>query len=137
MMRSPARPSSSARRAFSIAEVPLAEHEGLQLGFLALVHQIDVALVGRKLLARCLHQFEQALDADRETAGWRRLAAEHFHQRVVTAATANRPLRAELVGHPLEDRAVVIVHAAHQAWIDRVRNVAVAQDVLHAVEMRF
>jgi hypothetical protein len=71
-----------------------AEHEGLQLRLFPLVHQVNVALVGRELLARCLHQFEQPLDADREATGRRRLAAEHFDQRVIAAATANRALRA-------------------------------------------
>ena len=55
------------------------------------------------------------------TAG-ARLAAELLDQRVVAAAAADRALRAEPVGDPLEHGEVVVVHAAHQARVDAVRR---------------
>ena len=55
-------------------------------------------------------------EADRR----RRLAAELLEQAVVAAAAADRALRAEAVGDPLEHGEVVVVEAAHQARIDAV-----------------
>ena len=55
------------------------------------------------------------------TAG-RPLAAELLEQAVVAAAAADGALRAEAVGHPLEDGQVVVVEAAHQARVDAVRR---------------
>src|SRR3569833_2381651 len=90
----------------------------------ALVQQIDVALVRDKLLACSLNQLQQALDTLRISARRRGLAAEHFYQRIVPAAAADRALRTQLIGHPFDDGTVVIIHAAHQPWIDREWNIA-------------
>ncbi len=58
-------------------------------GRVALVHDVDVALRQRRRRRRAPHQFEHPLDADRETAGRRRLAPEHLDQRIVAPAAAD------------------------------------------------
>ena len=88
-------------------------------GRFALVHHVDIRRRAAGTAARCsCQQRQQALDAHRETAGRRRLAADLLDQAVVAAAGAHRALRAEPVGHPFEHGAVVIVQPAHQARID-------------------
>src|SRR5476649_2818803 len=96
----------------------LAQHEGLQLRRLALVHEVDVALARLVRLAGFLHQLDQAFDAHRETYGRRWLAAEHLDQRIVTATGADGALRAQRVGDPFEHGAVVVIDAAHQARVE-------------------
>jgi hypothetical protein len=82
---------------------------------------------GPRGLALILPQREQALDAHGEAAGRRRLAAQLLDQAVVAAAGADRALRAELVGHPLEHGEVVVVQAAHQARVDAIGNAGVLE----------
>ena len=59
------------------------------------------------------------------------LAAELLEQPVVAAAAADRALRAELVGDPLEDGQVVVVEAAHQARVDAVVEPGGVEQALH------
>jgi hypothetical protein len=84
----------------------LGHREGDRAGRLALVDDVDVARRRGLGLAALAHQLEQPLDADREAARRRGLAAEHLDERVVASAAADRALRAEPVGDPLEDRAL-------------------------------
>jgi hypothetical protein len=72
---------------------------------------------------------QHAFDAHAPADARRRLAADQFDQAVVAPAAAHRALRAQAVGHPLEDREVVVVHAAHQARVDAV---GLAGGVQHA-----
>ena len=65
------------------------------------------------------------------TAGVR-LAAELLEQAVVAAAAADRALRAEAIGDPLEHGQVVVVEAAHQARIDAVGEPGGVEHGAHA-----
>jgi hypothetical protein len=56
-------------------------------------------------------------------------------QAIVAPAGADRTLRPELVGDPLEDGQVVIIQAAHQTRVDREGNAGITQDALDAFEM--
>ena len=77
-----------------------------------------VWVVGLALLVA--HDQKQPLDSHRIPDGRRRLAAEHLDQTVVAASAAEGVLRAELapVSEHLEQRAAVVVEAAHEAGFE-------------------
>ena len=54
---------------------------------------------------------------DRESDRRRRLAAEQFNKPVVSSATADRSLAAELAGNPFENGEVVVVQSAYHARV--------------------
>ena len=83
-----------------------------------------------------LQQQDHPLDAHRESAGRRRLAAELLEESVVAPAAGDGPLRAEPVGHPFEHGAIVIVEAAHEAGVDGVGDAMVGEQLPQPVEMR-
>jgi hypothetical protein len=103
---------------------------------LAADDRVDVRRVGRRRDAGRLEQQQQPFDAQAPTHRGRRLAAQHLEQAVVAPAAAHGALRTELVGDPLEDGEVVVVHAAHQARVDRVRQADRIEHGAHGIEVR-
>ena len=70
-----------------------------------------------RALPRFREQGHEALDAGGETHSGCRSAADLFDEPVVSPPAADRVLRAEAVGGPLEDGLRVIVEAPHQARV--------------------
>eukprot|EP00611_Tribonema_gayanum_P012703 TRINITY_DN2336_c0_g1_i3.p1 TRINITY_DN2336_c0_g1~~TRINITY_DN2336_c0_g1_i3.p1 ORF type:complete len:704 (-),score=109.00 TRINITY_DN2336_c0_g1_i3:16-2127(-) len=81
------------------------------------------------------HQQDQPLDAETEADAGGLRAAKLLDQTVVTAASADRALRAELVGDPLEHRVRVVIEPTDQPRIDHVGNAQRIEPGLHRVEM--
>ena len=67
-------------------------------------------------------QGHDPLHARGEADGRGRLSAQLRNQAVVAAARANRILRAERIGDPLEHGPRIIVQPAHQPRIDLIGN---------------
>jgi hypothetical protein len=83
-----------------------------------------------------LDQQQQPLDAKAKTDGRRCLAAQLLEQAVVAAAAAHGALRAEMVGDPLVDGEVVVVHPAHHARVDAVGQPGRIERRAHRIEVR-
>ena len=87
------------------------------------------------LLAAGLEHHQKALEAERE-ADRRRLGPPSERTRpVVAAAAADGALRAEHARGDLEDRALVVVEAAHDPRIDDVRDAGQIEIRFERVEM--
>ena len=97
-----------------------AQTTGGQFGVAALMRDVHVAIGASDRAARFLHQFDDAFGPHGKTDAGRGLAAQHFDERIVTTAAANRALRAQTVRDPFKDRVVVVVQTTHQTRIDRV-----------------
>ncbi len=82
--------------------------------------RIDVDRLGRHRNAGRLEQQQHAFDPHAPADRGRALAAELLEHAVVAAAAADGALRAEAIGHPLEDGQVVVVETAHQSRIDAI-----------------
>ena len=95
---------------------------------------VDVGLGADRHAAAFTHEFDDALHAHGEAHAGGGTTAEHFNERVVATAAADRALGAELVRDPLEDRVVVVVEAAHEAGIDHVLDAGGGDELLHAGE---
>src|SRR5437764_9971876 len=87
-------------------------------GCAALVNDVNIGTRDRVDAAALAQKIDHTLDTHRETATGRRLASHAFEKRVIPATAADRPLAAERIGDPLENREVVVVEAAHQARVD-------------------
>ena len=99
----------------------------------------DQVHIGRRLRGADtlgLQHLDDALDAERPADGRRFAPAELRHEPVVTAARADCALGSEPVRDPLEDRARVVVEPAHEPRIQRERHADVAEQRLHAIEVR-
>ena len=95
----------------------LTRHE---FGVAALVRDVNVARGNGLVSAGGTYEFDHALGTDGKARGRSSAAAQHFNERIVAAAAANRALTAELVRYPFKNRVVVVVKATHQTRINRV-----------------
>src|SRR5208282_5483600 len=109
----------------------LGRHERKMLRQSTLMHQIYIVRIMRNLSLSGLHQLQHTLDAKREAARRRRLAADLLEQSIVAAARAQCSLRAEAAGSPFKYRIVVIIEPAHQPRIHRKLDTRLAQQRLH------
>src|ERR1700722_14798550 len=70
---------------------------------------------------------QDALDAGRPAHAWRRRTPQLPNEPVIASATADAALRAEGVARKLEDRARVVVQAAHKRRIDLVGHASAVE----------
>jgi hypothetical protein len=103
---------------------------------LPLMHDIDIDRRRSGLAAGLANQRSSRSTPIAKPQAGAGLPPSCCDQAVVTTAGTDRPLRAEAIGDPLENRQVVVVEAAHQARVDREGLAGVAQHLLHALEMR-
>ena len=111
-----------------------AKSSGLEFGFSAEMGDIHIAVGPRHIAARFANELDHALSSHCKANAGRRPASQHFDERIIPSASANRALSSELVCDPLEDRVVVVVKAAHQPRIDRVVNAQSAHPALEAAQ---
>ena len=83
-----------------------------------------------------LQEQDHPLDADREAARGRGLAAELLEEAVVAPAARDGALRAEPVADPLEHGAIVVVETADEPGIDLECDAGVGEQRLQAGEVR-
>lgn len=95
---------------------------------------INVGLGARGNATAFAHELNHALHAHGKANAGRRTTAQHFDERIVASAAADRALGAELVGDPFEDRMVVVVKTADKSWIDYVVDAGGGDELLHAGE---
>ena len=106
------------------------------LGALPLVDHVRIRRSGSRHPAGLLPERNQPFHAGGESHRRRGLAADLLEQAVVAPARADRALRAELVGDPLEHGEVVVVEAPHEPGVDRERDARHGQQFLQALEVR-
>ena len=61
-----------------------------------------------------LEELDQPLQPERKSNRRGGSAADFFNQAVIASAATHGALRAQLIGHPFEDRAGVVVQTANQ-----------------------
>src|SRR3989454_3788918 len=89
----------------------------------------------RGLQARVAQQERETLDAHRESACRRLVAAKLREKKIIAAATGDRSLRAEAIGNPLEYGSVVVVEAANEPGIYLEGDVGFLEQRLKLEEM--
>ncbi|EJX03300.1 hypothetical protein EVA_08593 [gut metagenome] len=104
------------------------------MGVAVVMNDIHVRLGARRHIAAFTHQFNHAFHPHRETDPRSRTAAEHFNERIVTTAAADRTLGAELIRNPFKDGMVVIIQTADKTGIDHIVNAGGAHHFFHSSE---
>src|SRR5690625_1577722 len=87
------------------------------LGGVALIDHIDITLGGCLGAIFLQPQVQNALQTNRKTGGWCRLAPQQGKQVIITPAPTDGALGAQLIRNPFKYGEVVIIQAPYQARV--------------------